>query len=79
MCSQVVNQRAFANTCGVPIGAHLDLQPSTALRLPQIPRAPVRCSSCSGFLNPYCKAGGGQSGCPGVAPGIGAGQRTHGK
>ncbi len=40
----------------------MDLQPSAALRLPQIPRAPIRCSSCSGFLNPYCKVGQGQAG-----------------
>eukprot|EP00198_Chlamydomonas_reinhardtii_P008964 XP_001698301.1 COP-II coat subunit [Chlamydomonas reinhardtii] len=48
----VVNQRAFANTCGVPLGAHMDFVPSAALRLPQITgRTPPRCNGCSGFMN----------------------------
>ncbi|KAG2449586.1 hypothetical protein HYH02_005119 [Chlamydomonas schloesseri] len=52
----VVNQRAFANTCGVPLGAHIDFVPSSALRLPQITgRTPLRCNGCSGFMNVYCK------------------------
>ncbi|KAG2495463.1 hypothetical protein HYH03_006408 [Edaphochlamys debaryana] len=53
--SCIVYQRAFANTCGVPLGAHLDFVPSSVLRLPQIPRPPVRCNGCSGFMNAYCK------------------------
>ncbi|KAG2428786.1 hypothetical protein HXX76_011486 [Chlamydomonas incerta] len=52
----VVNQRAFANTCGVPLGAHMDFVPSSALRLPQVTgRTPLRCNGCSGFMNVYCK------------------------
>ncbi|GLI63399.1 hypothetical protein VaNZ11_006360, partial [Volvox africanus] len=55
--SSVVNQRGFANTCGVPLGAHMDLRPSEALRLPLIAtRPPLRCNGCSAFLNVYCKA-----------------------
>ncbi|GIM02600.1 hypothetical protein Vretimale_7479 [Volvox reticuliferus] len=55
--SSVVNQRGFANTCGVPLGAHMDLRPPEALRLPLInTRPPLRCNGCSAFLNVYCKA-----------------------
>ncbi|EFJ41892.1 hypothetical protein VOLCADRAFT_98134 [Volvox carteri f. nagariensis] len=55
--SCVVNQRGFANTCGVPLGAHMDFQPPAVLGLPRIGpnRPPLRCNGCSAFLNVYCK------------------------
>lgn len=51
----VVNQRAWMNNCGVPLGAHVDFIPSAQLNLPQITRLPVRCKGCTGFMNVYCK------------------------
>lgn len=52
---QVVNQRAFANNCGVPIGALMDFKSGPDLRLRQVHRPPARCQGCAGFINVYCK------------------------
>mmetsp|Transcript_13367 Transcript_13367/g.28590 ORF Transcript_13367/g.28590 Transcript_13367/m.28590 type:complete len:895 (+) Transcript_13367:99-2783(+) len=51
----VVNQRAFANNNGIPVAAMVDLYPPASLQLPQVARQPVRCKSCSAYMNVYCK------------------------
>ncbi|GAX77710.1 hypothetical protein CEUSTIGMA_g5153.t1 [Chlamydomonas eustigma] len=53
-CS-VVNQSAFANNNGLPIGALVDFKPPASLQLPQISRQPARCRACAAYINPYCK------------------------
>lgn len=56
MPMQVVNQCAFANNCGVPFGALLDYASLAVAPLRQVVgRLPVRCNSCSGFMNIHCK------------------------
>ncbi|KAJ9508916.1 hypothetical protein QJQ45_028232, partial [Haematococcus lacustris] len=51
----VVDQCAFSNHCGIPLAFMVDFLPSHALGIPAVARPAARCSSCSAFLNPYCK------------------------
>ncbi len=56
---QVVNQRAFSNSCGLPLAALVDFTPPAGLGgVPRVGRAGLRCAKCKGFLNQYCKARG---------------------
>ncbi|CAD7703524.1 unnamed protein product [Ostreobium quekettii] len=53
--STIINQKAFANNLGIPVGAVVNCMPPSATNFPLLRQSPVCCSRCGAYINPYCR------------------------
>lgn len=53
--THVINQRAYANHCGLPFSAIIDASSGSSSQPPVSPRSPVKCKACGAHLNCYCQ------------------------
>lgn len=51
----MINQKAFANGLGIPMGAVVNLLPSEEGEdIARLEQEPVCCHRCGAFVNPFC-------------------------
>lgn len=53
----MINQRAFGNNIGIPMGGILNCIPRDVAGLPHITKEPTCCGRCGAFINPFSKVG----------------------
>uniref|UniRef100_A0A061RDN1 Protein transport protein SEC23 n=1 Tax=Tetraselmis sp. GSL018 TaxID=582737 RepID=A0A061RDN1_9CHLO len=53
--SKILSKRREAEASGIPFGAVVTPSHPCSANIPTIKRIPVRCTYCSGYINPYCK------------------------
>ncbi|GMH33540.1 hypothetical protein BSKO_01374 [Bryopsis sp. KO-2023] len=53
--TKVINQRAFGNNVGIPMGGILNCIPQEEAKLPQLNKPPICCVRCGAFINPFCR------------------------